>query len=82
MRRDIALRHLILRRAADLASSGGFQTVEDVALELRKEGIDSGRHFSAATTEWLNELCQRSHHEAKVRKHRKRDAKLKTIRKA
>lgn len=53
-------RQVVLRRAPDLALSGDYQNAHEIAMELKREGIDVRLHFSAATCEWLNDLCQRA----------------------
>lgn len=57
---DHEQRHLMLRRAPELALSGNFKDAREIAMHLRREGVDVRRHFTPATYEWLDELCQRA----------------------
>ena len=52
--------HHMLRRAPELALSGTCIDAEEVALQLKEEGVDVRRHLSPDTYSWLNELCQRA----------------------
>lgn len=52
--------HHMLRRAPELALSGTCFDAEEVALQLKEEGVDVRRHLSPDTYSWLNELCQRA----------------------
>lgn len=56
---EIQQRHLMFRRAPELALSGNYRDAHDIAIQLRREGIDVRLFMSAATSQWLDELCQR-----------------------
>ena len=51
--------HYMLRRPPQLALSGTCMDAEEVAAQLRQEGVDVRRHLSPDTHSWLNELCRR-----------------------
>ena len=58
--KEVEQRHLVLRRAPEMALSGSFKNAREIAMQLRREGIDVRLHFSSATCDWLNELCERA----------------------
>lgn len=57
---DAQIRHVLMKSAPEMALSGSYRNAQEIALKLRKDGIDAGRYFSADVCVWLDELCQRA----------------------
>jgi hypothetical protein len=57
---DAQIRHVLMKSAPEMALSGSYRNAQEIALKLRKDGIDAGRYFSAGVCVWLDELCQRA----------------------
>lgn len=52
----IVNRNRVTQLAATLAASGNYETVSEIVIKLKRDGYDL-RDLSAATFDWLEELC-------------------------